>query len=74
MKLIEFTGVAAGEACTVVLRRSTHQMVDETERSLRDAPSVLSHARTMVVPFELAPASVTVPPETDGSNRIAGLG
>ncbi|CAE6455906.1 unnamed protein product [Rhizoctonia solani] len=42
MQLIKFSGVAAGEACTVVLRGSTSQMVDEAERSLHDALSVLS--------------------------------
>ncbi len=42
IQLIKFSGVAAGEACTVVLRGSTHQMVDEAERSLHDALSVLS--------------------------------
>ena len=42
LKLIKFSGVAAGEACTVVLRGSTNQMVDEAERSLHDALSVLS--------------------------------
>jgi len=41
-KLIKFSGVAAGQACTVVLRGSTSQMVDEAERSLHDALSVLS--------------------------------
>lgn len=41
-KLIKFSGVAAGEACTVVLRGATSQMVDEAERSLHDALSVLS--------------------------------
>ncbi|WFD29171.1 T-complex protein 1 subunit beta [Malassezia sp. CBS 17886] len=41
-KLIKFSGVAAGEACTVVLRGATSQMVDEAERSLHDAISVLS--------------------------------
>ncbi|OCH87087.1 hypothetical protein OBBRIDRAFT_796542 [Obba rivulosa] len=41
-KLIKFSGVAAGEACTVVLRGSTSQMIDEAERSLHDALSVLS--------------------------------
>src|SRR5258707_3169067 len=30
-QLIKFSGVAAGEACTVVLRGSTNQMVDEAE-------------------------------------------
>src|SRR6266850_6600151 len=42
---IKFSGVAAGEACTVVLRGSTNQMVDETERSLHDALSVLSDSQ-----------------------------
>ncbi|MCO5551095.1 hypothetical protein L7F22_004592 [Adiantum nelumboides] len=41
-KLIKFSGVSAGEACTVVLRGATTQMVDEAERSLHDALSVLS--------------------------------
>ncbi|KAF5364032.1 hypothetical protein D9756_001008 [Leucocoprinus leucothites] len=41
-KLLKFSGVAAGQACTVVLRGSTNQMVDEAERSLHDALSVLS--------------------------------
>lgn len=42
VELIKFSGAAAGQACTVVLRGSTHQMVDEAERSLHDALSVLS--------------------------------
>lgn len=41
-KMIKFSGVAAGEACTVVLRGATHQLLDEAERSLHDALSVLS--------------------------------
>jgi len=41
-KLLKFSGVATGEACTVVLRGSTNQMVDEAERSLHDALCVLS--------------------------------
>ncbi|PKI85839.1 T-complex protein 1 subunit beta [Malassezia vespertilionis] len=41
-KLIKFSNVAAGEACTVVLRGATSQMIDEAERSLHDALSVLS--------------------------------
>ncbi|KAL8293537.1 hypothetical protein RQP46_000238 [Phenoliferia psychrophenolica] len=41
-KLIKFSGVAAGEACTVVLRGATSQMVEEADRSLHDALSVLS--------------------------------
>jgi len=41
-QLIKFSGVAAGQACTVVLRGATSQMVEEAERSLHDALSVLS--------------------------------
>ena len=41
-KLIKFWGVKAGEACTIVLRGATSQMIDEAERSLHDALSVLS--------------------------------
>jgi len=41
-KLIKFSGVAAGEACTIVLRGATHQLLDEAERSLHDALCVLS--------------------------------
>lgn len=41
-QLIKFSGVAAGQACTVVLRGATNQMIDEAERSLHDALAVLS--------------------------------
>lgn len=41
-QLIKFSGVAAGEACTIVLRGATQQLLDEAERSLHDALSVLS--------------------------------
>jgi chaperonin GroEL (HSP60 family) len=40
-QLIKFSGVA-GEACTVVLRGATGQMIEEADRSLHDALSVLS--------------------------------
>ena len=40
--MIKFSGVAAGEACTVVLRGATTQILDEAERSLHDALCVLS--------------------------------
>ena len=40
-KLIKFSGVQ-GEACTVVLRGATRQILDEAERSLHDALCVLS--------------------------------
>lgn len=41
-RLIKFSGVAAGEACTIVLRGVTSQLLDEAERSLHDALCVLS--------------------------------
>ncbi|GAO47162.1 T-complex protein 1 beta subunit [Saitoella complicata NRRL Y-17804] len=41
-KMIKFSGVAAGEACTIVLRGATNQLLDEAERSLHDALAVLS--------------------------------
>jgi T-complex protein 1 subunit beta len=34
--------VAAGQACTIVLRGATEQLLDEAERSLHDALAVLS--------------------------------
>lgn len=37
-----FLGVQAGNACTIVLRGATEQGLDEAERSLHDALSVLS--------------------------------
>ncbi|KTW32028.1 T-complex protein 1, beta subunit [Pneumocystis jirovecii RU7] len=40
-KMIKFSGVAAGEACTIVLRGATSQLLDEAERSLHDALAVL---------------------------------
>jgi T-complex protein 1 subunit beta len=40
--LIRFSGVGAGEACTIVLRGATEQLLDEAERSLHDALAVLS--------------------------------
>ncbi|KAL5606735.1 hypothetical protein BROUX41_003129 [Berkeleyomyces rouxiae] len=40
--LIKFSGVGAGQACTIVLRGATEQLLDEAERSLHDALAVLS--------------------------------
>jgi T-complex protein 1 subunit beta len=41
-KMIKFSGVAMGEACTIVLRGSSSHILDEAERSLHDALCVLS--------------------------------
>ncbi len=41
-KLLRFSGVALGEACSIVLRGATKQILDEAERSLHDALCVLT--------------------------------
>eukprot|EP00455_Lapot_gusevi_P050034 TRINITY_DN71_c0_g1_i2.p1 TRINITY_DN71_c0_g1~~TRINITY_DN71_c0_g1_i2.p1 ORF type:complete len:533 (+),score=188.28 TRINITY_DN71_c0_g1_i2:70-1668(+) len=41
-KVIRFSGVPKGEACTVVLRGASQHILDEAERSLHDALCVLS--------------------------------
>lgn len=41
-RLIHFSGVALGEACTVVLRGASTHLLDEAERSLHDALCVLN--------------------------------
>jgi T-complex protein 1 subunit beta len=43
-KVIKFTGCAAGEACSIVLRGSGSHILDEAERSLHDAICVLISA------------------------------
>lgn len=40
--LLRFSGVALGEACTVIIRGATQQILDEAERSLHDALCVLA--------------------------------
>eukprot|EP00475_Leptophrys_vorax_P009571 TRINITY_DN16340_c0_g1_i3.p1 TRINITY_DN16340_c0_g1~~TRINITY_DN16340_c0_g1_i3.p1 ORF type:complete len:261 (-),score=91.76 TRINITY_DN16340_c0_g1_i3:71-853(-) len=41
-KVIRFSGVPRGEACTIVLRGASDHILDEAERSLHDALCVLS--------------------------------
>ncbi|CAF0823691.1 unnamed protein product [Adineta steineri] len=41
-KLIKFSGVSQGQACTIILRGATQQILDEAERSIHDALCVLS--------------------------------
>eukprot|EP00002_Diphylleia_rotans_P000302 TRINITY_DN1015_c0_g1_i2.p1 TRINITY_DN1015_c0_g1~~TRINITY_DN1015_c0_g1_i2.p1 ORF type:complete len:476 (-),score=130.34 TRINITY_DN1015_c0_g1_i2:971-2398(-) len=43
-KMIRFSGVKAGEACSIVLRGGSQQMLDEAERSLHDALCVIMTA------------------------------
>ena len=40
-RLIRFSGVKAGEACTIVLRGASSHVLEEAERSLHDALAVL---------------------------------
>lgn len=40
--LLKFSSVALGEACTIVIRGATQQILDEAERSLHDALCVLT--------------------------------
>ncbi|XP_065910166.1 T-complex protein 1 subunit beta-like [Dysidea avara] len=41
-KLIRFSGVALGAACSIVLRGATQQILEEADRSMHDALCVLS--------------------------------
>lgn len=51
-RVIRFSGVEKGEACTVVLRGGSQSILEEAERSLHDAICVLSqtvkHTRTVL--------------------------
>lgn len=41
-KLLRFSGVPLGEACTIVIRGATQQILDEAQRSIHDVLCVLS--------------------------------
>lgn len=40
--LLCFSGVPLGEACSIVIRGATQQIIDEADRSLHDALCVLA--------------------------------
>lgn len=40
--ILRFSGVKLGEACTIVIRGATQQIIDEAERSIHDALCVLA--------------------------------
>ena len=42
MEVLLYLGVSQGQACTIVLRGATQQILDEAERSIHDALCVLS--------------------------------
>ncbi|VDK29665.1 unnamed protein product [Gongylonema pulchrum] len=48
-RMLRFSGVPIGEACTIVIRGSTQQILDEAERSIHDALSVLvTHVKDLL--------------------------
>jgi len=51
-RLLKFSGVPLGEACSVVLRGATQQILDEADRSLHDALCVLTtHVKEAKISF-----------------------
>lgn len=42
IEVLFHSGVAQGQACTIILRGATQQILDEAERSIHDALCVLS--------------------------------
>ena len=42
MQLLHFSGCKLNEACTIVIRGATQQILDEADRSLHDALCVLT--------------------------------
>ena len=47
--LVKFSGVQMGEACSIVLRGATEQILDEAERSLHDALCVLTSTVKVII-------------------------
>jgi T-complex protein 1 subunit beta len=77
--MTKFSGCAAGEACTIVLRGATEQVLDEAERSLHDALSVLSQTtretRTVLgggcVEMNMSKAVDTAAQSVEGKKALA---
>jgi T-complex protein 1 subunit beta len=44
-KVIRFSGVSQGQACSVILRGASHAVLDEAERSLHDALCILASTK-----------------------------
>lgn len=78
-KVIRFSGVSLGEACTIVLRGATTQLLEEADRSLHDALCVISQTvgeRRVVygggcVEVELALAVEEIAKNTPGKKAFA---
>mmetsp|Transcript_16911 Transcript_16911/g.18868 ORF Transcript_16911/g.18868 Transcript_16911/m.18868 type:complete len:535 (+) Transcript_16911:109-1713(+) len=78
-KVIKFSGVPLGEACTIVLRGSSQTILEEAERSLHDALCVISQTvlnKRIVygggcTEYEMANAVMKAAMETPGKEAIA---
>uniref|UniRef100_A0A7S3PEH4 T-complex protein 1 subunit beta n=1 Tax=Aplanochytrium stocchinoi TaxID=215587 RepID=A0A7S3PEH4_9STRA len=78
-RLISFSGVKEGNACTVVLRGASTHVLDEAERSLHDALAVLSQTvrETRVTlgggcaEMLMAKAVDDIVPQTSGKKSLA---
>lgn len=78
-KVIKFSGCAAGEACTIVLRGASQHILDEAERSLHDALAVLFQTvtDTRIVPgggameMSMATAVQALTKEVEGKESLA---
>ncbi|KAH7727360.1 cct-2 protein [Aphelenchoides avenae] len=72
--LLRFSGVPLGEACSIVLRGSTTQVLDEAERSLHDALCVLTtHVReARTVPGAGAAEILMANAVTEEAQKVAG--
>jgi len=77
--LLRFSGVPLGEACSIVLRGATQQILDESERSLHDALCVLTthvkEAKTVAgggaSEMLMSTAVAAEAPKTPGKESIA---
>uniref|UniRef100_A0A915NXR8 T-complex protein 1 subunit beta n=1 Tax=Meloidogyne floridensis TaxID=298350 RepID=A0A915NXR8_9BILA len=71
---LRFSGVPLGQACSVVLRGATQQILDEAERSLHDALCVLTtHVRDKrVVPGAGASEMLTATAVMSESQKVPG--
>ena len=57
-KVIRFSGVASGEACTIVLRGASSHILEEADRSLHDALCILQQTIKVCLVFYLELAGV----------------
>lgn len=73
-KLLRFSGVPLGEACSVVIRGATQQILDEAERSLHDALCVLASTikNTKVIPGGGCPEMIIYKAVTEEAGKVSG--